>query len=340
MMKNTIDLLKKLTSATGVSGAESNIVNLLKELLAPYGEVTADAMNNVFCTFGEGYHFLLDAHLDEIGLIVTDITEDGFVKVGKCGGIDLRMLPAYEVSIWGKEEVKGIISTLPPHLQSADDEKKAPKLSDLSIDTGYTKAQLEELIAPGDAITFKRNFTQLLNGYVSSSCLDDRCGICAILQTLDELKKLPCKITVMFSSQEEVGTRGAKIGPYAKKVDEAISVDVSFAYTPGCSKDDCGIISGGPMIGFSPILDRDMSKNLVETAKKENIKYQCEVMDGRTGTNADVISISESGIRTALISIPEKYMHQPVEVIDIHDVNAVSKLIAAYITKRVGDLNA
>lgn len=339
-MEKTIELLKELTQTVGVSGCEENIVALLKKKLSSYGDVTVDNMNNVFCTFGEGYHFLLDAHLDEIGLIVTDITDDGFIKFSNCGGIDARPLPAMEVSVWGREEVKGIISTLPPHLQSASDEKKIPKLSELAIDTGLTKDKLEKLVSLGDRITFKRNFTPLLNGLVSASCLDDRSGVAAILMCLDELKNMGCKVNVMFSSQEEVGTRGAKIGPYAKSVDEAISVDVSFALTPGCDKSECGELSKGAMIGFSPILDKEISRNLVDAAEKNNIPYQCEIMSGRTGTNADVISISEKGIKTALISIPEKYMHQRVEVVDTADVESVSRLICAYIKERIGDVNA
>ncbi|MGN1329687.1 MAG: M42 family metallopeptidase [Eubacterium sp.] len=339
-MENTVELLKELTSAVGVSGAEENVVSLLKDKLSAYGKVTVDAMNNVYCTFGEGYHFLLDAHLDEIGLIVTEITDDGFLKVAKCGGIDNRMLPGYEVSVWGKEEIKGIISTLPPHLQNSDDEKKAPDIKDISIDTGLSSEELKKLVSLGDRVTFKRNFTKLLNNRISATCLDDRSGVASILLCLDRLIELPCKITVMFSSQEELGTRGAKIGPYAKKVDEAISVDVSFAYSNGCDKSDCKELGMGAMIGFSPILDKDMSRRLVKVAKERNIPYQCEIMSGRTGTNADVISISEKGIKTGLISIPERYMHQPVEVVDISDIESVSDLMCAYIAERAGEINA
>lgn len=338
-MNKTLDLLKRLTGAVAVSGAESNIYDLLKELLEPYGEVTTDAMNNVFCTFGSGYHFMLDAHIDEIGFIVTSITDDGFIKFDKVGGIDAKLLPAAEVSVWGREEVKGIISTLPPHLKDNSD-KKAPKINDLAIDTGYTKDELKELISLGDRITLKRNFIPLLGTQVSASCLDDRSGVCALLLTLDRLKKLPCKVTLMLSSQEEVGTRGAKSGPYNKNVDEAIAVDVSFAYTPGCDKADCGEISKGAMIGFSPILDRSMSNTLVNVAKTNSIPYQQEIMSGRTGTNADVITISECGIKTALISIPQKYMHQSVEVIDTADIEAVADIICAYIAERCGENNA
>lgn len=339
-MENTIELLKKLTQTVGVSGEEKNIVTLLKEILSPYGDVTVDSLNNIFCTFGEGYHFLLDAHLDEIGMIVTEITDDGFIKVSNCGGIDTRPLPATEVSVWGKKELKGVISTLPPHLQNSDDEKKVTKLYDLSIDVGLTKDKTEKIVSLGDKVTFKRNFTPLLNSRISASCLDDRSGVASILLCLDELKKLPCKTTIMFSSQEEVGTRGAKTGVFDKCVDEAIVVDVSFAYSYGCDKSECGELNKGPMIGFSPILNKDMSAKLVDISSKNNIPYQQEIMNGTTGTNADVITVSQSGVKTALISIPERYMHQRTEVVDLNDVENTAKLICAYISERSNEVNA
>lgn len=337
----TIELLKKLTSSVAVSGCENNIVDVLTELLSPYGEVSVDCLNNVYCTFGSGYHILLDAHLDEIGFIVKAISDDGFVKVDKCGGIDNRMLLASEVSVWGDKEYRGVISTLPPHLQSQDDEKNAPELDDISIDIGLTKSQAEEHISLGDRVTFKRNFSKLLGNQISSNVLDDRTGIAAILLALDMLKNIDAKITVMFSSQEEVGTRGAKVGPYGKDVDEALVIDVSFGYTPMCKKRDCGEIGKGPMIGISPILDKAISKKLIQTAENNSIPYQLEVMGGgHTGTNADVISISQCGIKTSLISIPEKYMHSPIEVVDITDVENTAKLIAAYVKESVGDSDA
>ena len=337
---NTAQILKKLTSAVAVSGAEENITKILKDVLAPYGEVSVDSMNNVICTFGSGYHFLLDAHLDEIGMIVRGISDDGFLKVAPVGGIDRRMLLGSEVSVWGKEELFGVISTLPPHLQN-DDEKKAPEFDDISIDIGMTKGEAEKLVSPGDRVTFRRNFNELYGTRISSSVLDDRCGVAAIILALDELKDINAKITVLFSSQEEVGTRGAKTGAFAKNVDEAIAVDVSFGYTPSCKKSECGELGKGPMIGFSPILNSEMSKKLVSVAEKNSINYQHEVMGGgHTGTNADVITVTESGIKTALISIPEKYMHSPIEIIDTDDVENTAKLIAAYIKERAGEINA
>ena len=339
---DTAELLYKLTSAAGVGGSEDEIVSVLKEILSSYGEVCVDKMNNVFCTFGEGYNFLLDAHLDEIGMIVTEITDDGFLKVAKCGGVDNRMLLASEVSVWTKEgELRGVFTNIPPHLQKSDDDKKIPELSDISIDVGFTKEEAQKRISLGDRVTVKRNFTKLLGNQISASVLDDRSGIASIILALDELRGINAKITVMFSTQEEVGTRGAIVGPYGKKVDEAIAVDVSFGYSPLCKKSDCGEMGKGAMIGISPILDKNMSNALIEVAKEKNIPYQIEAMGGnRTGTNADSITLVESGIKTALISIPEKYMHSPIEVVDTADVESVARLIAEYIKKRVGEINA
>lgn len=337
----TLELLKKLTSATGVSGAEGNISSLLCDILRQYGEVTVDSMNNVYCTFGEGYHILLDAHMDEIGMVVKSISDDGFVKVDKCGGIDRRMLLASEVIILGKENIPGIISTLPPHLQKADDEKKAVDLSDVAIDVGMSKSDAEQLIQPGDRVIFARNFNKLLGNQISASVLDDRSGVAAILLAVEQLYDVDAKLTVMFSSQEEVGTRGAIIGPYGKNIDEAIVVDVSFGYTPFCKREDCGELGKGAMIGVSPILDRAISNELIEIAKNNDIPYQLEVMGGgRTGTNADVISVSERGIRTSLLSIPEKYMHSPIEVVDITDIENTARLIVEYVKNKAGANNA
>ena len=339
---NTMELLKRLTSAVGVGGAEEGIVEVLKDILKEYGEVSVDDMNNVFCTFGSGYHFLLDAHLDEIGMIVTSITNDGFVKVNKCGGIDNRMLPASEVSIWSESgEIRGVFTNVPPHLQKADDDKKIPDLDELSIDVGMDKKSAEKLIPLGSRVTFRRNFTELLGTQVSSSVLDDRCGIAAIILALEQLRGVDAKITAMLSTQEELGGRGAKVGPYNKNVDEAIAVDVSFGYSPLCKKTDCGEMGKGAMIGISPVLNKNMSDSLITVAKEKGIPYQLEVMgSGRTGTNADDITLVQSGIKTALISIPEKYMHSPIEVVDTKDVESVGKLIAEYVKKRAGEVNA
>lgn len=339
-MMNTCELIKKLVSVPAVGGEEDRIISVLKEILSPYGKVETDAVNNVICTFGSGYHILLDAHIDEIGLTVTSVSNDGFLKVNACGGVDKRMLLGSEVTVWGNEKLSGVISTLPPHLQKSSDKGNVPEISDIAVDIGFDKEKAEKLVPLGSKITFKRHFTPLLNNQISSNCLDDRAGVASLILALDELKKLPIKVTLLLSTQEEIGTVGAKSAPFGREVDEAIAVDVSFGYSPNCSKDECGEIGKGAMIGFSPTLSKKISDELIKTAKENDIPFQHEIMNGRTGTNADVISVSESGIKCGLISIPLKYMHSPVEVVDLSDVESVSRLIVAYAKRKAGAINA
>lgn len=336
-MEKTIELLKELTQTVGVSGCEENIAALLREKLSSYGDVTVDSMNNVFCTFGEGYHFLLDAHLDEIGLIVTDITDDGFIKFSNCGGIDARPLPAMEVSVWGREEVKGVISTLPPHLQSASDEKKIPKLSELAIDTGLTKDKLEKLVSLGDRITFKRNFTPLLNGLVSASCLDDRSGVAAILMCLDELKNLGCKVTVMFSSQEEVGLRGAACTAYQVQSDVSVILEATTA------ADLCGVTGGdrvcvlgdGAVISFMDgrtIYDKELYALARKTADDNNIKTQTKTAIAG-GNDAGAVQSSGKGSKVLAISLPCRYIHSGASVVKKSDIEETRNLLKKLLPK-------
>lgn len=339
-MQNTKDLLKKLTAPIGVAGEENGIVSVLREELSPFGTVQTDSMQNVSCTFGTGYHIMLEAHLDEIGLIVTSISDDGFVKFSKCGGVDSRMLLGYEVVVHSKEDCFGVISTLPPHLQKSSDEQQVPDVAGLSIDVGMTKEAAQALISPGDKITFARNYTELTEERISASCLDDRSGVAAVLLAAERLKNVPCKISLMFTAQEELGTRGAKVAPFGKQVDEAISVDVSFAYSPGCKKEECGILGKGAMIGVSPVLDAEITRKFIQLAEANKVPYQLEVMNGRTGTNADVITLSESGIKAGLLSIPEKYMHTPIETVSVKDIESVADLIALYVQERAGEMHA
>ena len=336
---DTLKLLKTLTECAALSGCEENLHVTLSDILEQYGDVRTDSMKNVFCTFGSGKHFLLDAHMDEIGLVVTSITDEGFLKFSSSGGVDRRFLPASEVTVLGKENLRGVICAVPPYLRT-DKDKKVNDISELAVDIGYCREDAEKLVSPGDRIVFNHRFDVLCGSMISSNCLDDRCGVASLILALERLKNLPAKITVMISSQEEVGTRGAKAGAFSVDADEALCIDVSFGYSPQCSKDECGFLSKGPMIGFSPVLDKEISNLLVKCAEHNHILCQKEIMNGRTGTNADVITVSKGGVKCGLISIPLRYMHTPSEVIDMKDVEATSDLITAYISERVCNPNA
>lgn len=327
-------VIMSLADTSGVSGDEEKAAELALSYLKDYTDDCCIKNGNIVGHIGKKGgkpHVLLDAHIDQIGLVVTYITDDGFLKVSNCGGIDRRLLLAQQVTVLGKEPVTGIICAIPPHLST--DESSVPEMNDICIDVGMTKAQAEQVISLGDKIVFAVSCKKMLGDRITGAALDDRCGAAAILRALEILKgeTLNCEVTVLFSTQEEVGERGAKIGAFDIDPDIALAVDVSFALTPDDSELKCGKMGGGCMIGYAPTLDRELSKTLTETAKKKGLPYQTEVMSGETGTNADRFSVNKGGVKAATLSIPLKYMHTPVEVISVSDVENTAQLIAAYL---------
>ncbi len=332
-------LLEKLCAAKGVSGAENKAAQVASELLGKYMPVKTDPLGSVTGTMGEGnIHILLDAHLDQIGLVVTAVDEDAFLKVAKCGGADIRVLAASEVTVHGKEDVFGIITSTPPHLSKPEDSNKAKDFDEIAVDIGMKREDALKIVSPGDRITFNGAFSKLLGNRIASPSIDDRAGVAAILRCLEMLKgkELGCKISVLFSVQEETGGSGAQTGAFSACADEAIAVDVSFATAPGISGEKYASLGAGTMIGYAPLLDYEMSRRLSDIAEKKHIPNQPEVMGGKTGTNCDEIQISGKGVKTALLSIPIRNMHTAVEVCDLEDIENTAKLMAEYIIERGG----
>lgn len=331
-------MILSLANTPGVSGAEQSAADLARTLLMPICDtVSIDHRGSVVGRIGGiGKHIQLDAHIDQVGLIVTDIAGAGFVKFDKCGSTDTRVLPGMEVTILGEESIFGVVTSIPPHLAKKEDDGKAKAISDLAIDTGLSTDNCERLIHRGDRVVLKAYPADLLGTQITSRAFDDRSGVASIIRALEivkESKKSHPSITVTFSACEEVSGRGAQTASFDETIDEAIAVDVSFAYTPGCDKSETSTIGSGPMVGISPVLSHSMSKMLEELATQNEIPFQLEIMSGRTSTHADELAVTKAGIPSALISIPLKYMHTPCEVIDIQDVENTAKLIAAYILK-------
>ena len=332
------ELLFELCKSVGVSGNESEAAKTAMEYLAEYMPCETDALGSVIGKKeGKGINILLDAHIDQIGLVVTSIDDKGFLRVAKCGGADARVMSSSEVTVWGKKKLFGVVASIPPHLSDKNEENKAADFDSVYIDVGMSKAEAEKYITPGDRITFNGSQTELMNNNVVSPCIDDRAGVVAILrclQILENSNKPVCGLTVMFSPQEETGGSGAVAGAFNSDADEAIAVDVGFARALEIQNDKAGKIGEGAMIGFAPSLDNTMSNELLRLAEKNTIKWQYDVMGGSTGTNCDEISTSAGGIKTALISIPIKNMHTAVEIACIDDIEAVAQLMAAYILER------
>lgn len=324
-----------LAEAGGASGSEECAAELALSMLREYCPDAEIINGNVIGHFGahkEGLPLLvLDAHIDQIGFVVTYITDEGFVKVGNIGGIDRRLLPAQPVVIHGKRDIKGVICSVPPHLTNGGSE--VLEIEDAAIDTGMTKAELEEVIGAGDSITFDVKCRDLIGRRITGGALDDRCGVASVLYALELLgdKPLAYNTAVIFSTQEEVGERGAKIGAFEVDPDIALAVDVSFAYAIGEDESKCGYLGKGPMIGVSPSLSREISDKLFSAAKAADIPCQTEVMSGLTSTNADRYSVNCCGAKACTVSIPLRNMHTPVEVIDLEDVELTAKLLAEFI---------
>lgn len=333
------DTIFRLCSADGASGNERNAAETALGMLRGFCTDAEIINGNVIGNFGihhEGMPLLvLDAHIDQIGMIVTEITEDGFIKIANLGGIDRRLLPAQQVIVHGKTDIKGVICSVPPHL-SKGGSSKVPEFSEISVDTGMSRGELEKIISAGDTVTFDSPCRSLLNERISGGALDDRCGIAAILFALEMLqnRKLKYNVAVIFSTQEELGERGAKIGAYRLAPDIAIAVDVSFAFAEGENRQKCGLLGRGAMIGISPCLSREVSDALISTAKSADIPYQIEVMNGLTSTNADQYSVAREGAKTCTLSVPLRNMHTPVEVIDIADVRNTAILLAEFIAEQ------
>ena len=339
------EILEILCAADGVSGAEDSACEAARKLLAKYApDAAADKFGCVTGFIGDRNNgkptVMLEAHIDEIGFIVTYIDDDGFLKVGSCGGTDRRLYAAQTVTVHcGSGDIKGVICTLPPHV--AKDGDKAPKTEDIAIDVGFpSREAAEKTVAPGDRVTIDNRLAKLIGTRRTAKALDDRAGVAAVLHALELVsgRKLPYNIEVLFASQEEVGSRGAIISAFGSRADIALATDVSFAYTSDAKKHECGEMGKGAMIGISPVLDRKITAELKKLAADKKIPYQTEVMGRDTGTDADDISVSRGGIRTGLISIPLKYMHTPVEVVDTEDIKAVGRLMAAFLTGGEADV--
>lgn len=331
-----IEFLKKLCTSHAPSGREHWIYPVIKEAFEPFGQVTLGKINNIYAhKKGKGQHsIMLMAHADEVFLMVTEIGENGFVKF-KGNGIDAKTLVSQEVYIHGKERVLGIIGVKPPHLMNEEDRKRAVTIEDLMIDTGLSKEKLQGLVNIGDYVTLKRNFYELLNNNVTCKAIDDRSGVAAMYACAKELENINHDLDVYFvsSCQEEVGHRGAKVASYELKPTMAIAIDVTFDSGKLGDDERENKLGEGPVVCIGPNVHPRLRKKLMETAKEYNIPYQVEVEPGNTGTDAWDIQITGEGIPTLLISIPIRYMHTSVEVINMEDIKNTGRIIAKLIEK-------
>lgn len=333
-----IELLRQLCTIPGAPGRESPAAAVAKELLAPLGQVETTGLGSVLCRmhpWQEGREtVLLEAHLDQISLVVASLCEEGFLRVGGCGGIDARLLPAAYFQIHTKEgAIPAIGVSTPPHLQRAEDKDKSVKVEDILLDTGLSTEEAKRLITPGDVITFDAPAASLAQGLFCCGALDDRAGCVSVIAAGQLLagSDWGVNVALLLSTMEEVGGHGAKTSAYALNPDCAIAVDVTFGQAPGVPEHKSFKLGSGAQIGMSPILSRAMVQRLSDLAQQHNLPYGYEVMGGNTGTDADQLTICRCGVPTALISIPLRNMHTPGEIVDCKDVETTAALMAEFV---------
>lgn len=333
---NNKEFLKELCKTASPSGREHWLLPVITKHFQAFGEITVGNLNNIYVhRKGTGStKIMLMAHADEIFLLVIELLDKGFLKF-KAVGIDAKTLVSQEVCIHGKKEIRGIIGIKPPHLMKKEDKEKPIDADNLIIDTGYTREQLETIVSVGDYVTMKREFYELLNNNVTSKAIDDRAGIAAMYKCAKDLAKIKLKSQVFFvcSAQEEVGHRGAKTACFDLKPDIGIAIDVTFDSGNFGAKDRENKLGSGPVICVGPNIHPRLKECIIEVAKQCNIGYQIEVESGNTGTDAWDIQVAGLGVPTLLISIPIKYMHTTVEIVNMEDIKNTGKLIAKFIEK-------
>jgi endoglucanase len=349
---DTINLLKEFCEASGVSGYESGIAAIIQKKFAIYcDEVTTDRFGNVIalkksCAAENNGNkikrLMLTAHMDEIGLMVSKIDEDGFLKFTSVGGIDPRVLISQEVLIHGREKIFGVIGLKPPHLTSDDEKEKSIRMDEMAIDTGFEKETVKELIRVGDIVTIQRETVELRNNFFSGKSLDDRAGIAALLECMEQLYnwKNVHDIYYVATGQEEVGLKGALAAAHTVRPDMCVAVEVCHARFTGLDSSRTAEINKGPVISIGPNIHYSVFEALKGTAEKYEIPFQIEVLPYPSRTDANSVQISNNGVAVGLVSIPLKYMHTSVETICIDDETRTGRLLADFVRDMEIDFNS
>lgn len=332
--------LESLCKSKGVSGYEHHlqdtIISSFKEYL---DDISVDKLGNIIGIKKGTYNdeknikIMIAAHMDEIGLMVKDIEENGFIRFTNVGGIDPRTIIGQEVIVHGIKDLFGVVGSKPPHLQEPSERDMAVKLEDMIIDVGYPKEEVEKLVNIGDTITIRRNIKNLLGSRIAGKSLDDRAGVAALFECMKELRNTKHEADIYFVTtvQEEVSMAGALVSSYKIHPDIGIAVDVGFGSTPELPKSSTIELGQGPAIALGGNIHPNLRRKLVEIAKEYNIPNQIEVNPGPTGTDARAMQITREGIPSLLLSIPLRYMHTSVEVVDMEDIKNTGKLLAFFV---------
>jgi endoglucanase len=330
-------LLERLTLATGI-GYSGTVQDVIVQELKGYGvEARIEQDGSVYghVPGANDRGVMIACHVDEIGFMVSSIDRAGRITFSEIGGTDARILPGQEVVVHGKREVRGYIGAKPPHLVTKEERDIVVPIDKLFIDTGLEVRTTRKLISIGDYISFRGTYRKLQGDLRSVKSVDNRasvaCGMLA-LKALAQTERL-CAIHFVATSQEEYTGLGARIHSYRLPVHYACVVDVTFGEYPDLSEHEFFALNSGPVLGRGATIPEKLYELLVEAAKEGEIPYQIEALPTFTGTDAEDIAFNREGIPTCLISIPVRYMHTPVEVVSLRDIDRAQRLLVHFIKK-------
>lgn len=340
MEKERVEFLRRCMETVCPSGFEEEISRIWRKEADRFAERTwVDTHGNSFAVVNEGGipRVMLAGHADEIGLMITYIDDHGYLSFAGIGGWDPQVLPGQRVWIQGMTgPILGVIGRKPIHLLEEEERKKVVKIEDLWIDIGAKdKEDVASLVEIGDPAVLDYSFVELRNDLVVSRGFDDRVGAFLVLEAARLVAAMNPKASVyaVATVQEEVGLRGARTSAFGIDPQVGIAVDVGFATdTPGMDKEKKKVgevtMGKGPIITRGPNINPVLFKLFVETAKEKKIPYQIEGAPRGTGTDANAIQLCRAGVATGLISVPNRYMHSPCEIVHLGDLENIARLIA------------
>jgi putative aminopeptidase FrvX len=270
--------------------------------------------------------------MDEIGLMVSGI-EKGFLRLSRVGGTDRRVLLGQEVVVHGRRELPGVIGFRPPHVMPREERDKVIALEDMFADVGLPARQVSRLVRVGDLVSFCHQPSGLKGGLLSGKAMDDRASVAAVIACLELLstRQPAWDVLAVATIQEETALLGAATSAYELNPDAAVAIDVTFGTQNGVPESESFGLGKGPTIGLGPNVHPHLARRLIETAKRLEMSHQLEPIPGSSGTDGWAIQVAREGIPTAIIGIPLRYMHTPVETLAVKDVERTGRLLAEFV---------
>ncbi|MGD9497371.1 MAG: M42 family metallopeptidase [Armatimonadota bacterium] len=344
MRRESLQFLKDLIAAPSPSGFEQPAQRVVRERMAPFAdEIRTDVHGNVMCIKSPEHplRVMLAGHCDQIGFIVRYITDEGYVHFATLGGADPAIVVGSRVVIHAKQgPVLGVIGRKPVHLLSPEERSKPQlQIEKLFIDIGAKDREAaEKLVSVADPITFQADFQELDRDLVVAAGFDDKIGTFVVMEALRILanRSIGCGVWAVSTVQEELGLRGAQTSCYAIAPAAGIAVDVTHASDyPGCDKTQQGDIKvgEGPIIARGPNINPVIGELLITTAQEKKIPHHIEAAARPTGTDANVMQLSREGVAVGLVSVPNRYMHTPVEIVALSDLENAAKLVAETVAR-------